>query len=344
MDLRNQTAYSAGFFNCVVAEDELMASVVGRATYRLQDDRLVLDDSDPLPVQSDPLEFPEGKLDGETPFLRAGVDLIIVGQAHAPDEKPVRQLDMRIKVGKAFERSMRITGDRVWQKHNEELKPSDTAPFTQMSLGYKNAYGGKALSEAGMMDYSANPDGKGFYLTQDQALGQPLPNLENPEQPVETWQDQPVPMAPGPYPMLWSLRPLNSVELSDDQPQPKIKKIKPELYNNAHPAFIIYDPIQAGDEIYISHLMHEGAMHFTLPDMALHVHVQLEKRHFLFPLHLECIGILADIKRVFITSRVAFRYQIIPMERRTVTLYEGGVPPEFPEHYVIDYDAEKIAL
>ena len=340
MDLRNQTSSSAGFFNCVVAEDELMASVVSRLTYRLEDSKLVPDDQDPLPVQSDPLKLPEGELDRETPFLRSGVELIIIGKAYAKKQKPIREIQMEIQVGKAFKRTISITGNRIWQKAESKLMFSEPQPFVEMPLSYKNAYGGKALSEAGPMDYSANPEGKGFYLYEDQAVDQPLPNLENPEQQVEAWEDQPIPLATGPYPSIWSLRVLNSIEFSEDRDPPRIERIKPELYNNAHPAFIIYEPVQPGDEVLISHLTPDGPFRFIIPELAKHVHVQLEKRHFLFPLDLESIVILGDQNRVFFTLRVAFCYQIIPMERRTVSLYDGHVPREFPENYVIDYDVE----
>lgn len=342
MELRNRTHHPAGYFNTVIGKDELLASVVVRATYCLEDKLLALDLENPVPVDGSPITLPEGELDGEQPFLRNGVDLFVFGHAYAPDEKPTQQLKMTIQAGQKFTRQILITGDRVWKKEGEEILPSDMQPFVKMPLSYMRAYGGKSLGEAGEMAYSANPDGRGFYLVADQAIGNPLPNLEDPEKPVTRWEDQPSPLSTGPYSREWALRMLNSVELTDDPEKPGIKRLKPEYFNNAHPAMIIYDPLTTGDVITISHLRPEGSLRFELPDINMHVHVQLEDRHFLFPLHLESIGILGDENQIFFSCRVAFKYEIIPLERRVATLHPGKLPESFPEEYAINWEKQDI--
>ncbi len=350
MELRNRTSYSAGFFNCVVSYDELLGAVIARATFRLENDILVRDDKDPVPVGTDPLKLQEGELDREGPFLRNGVDLMILGSAYAPDEKPVESLVMMIRAGERFHRKILVIGDRIWQGDLQNLTPSRTQPFVKMDLSYKRAYGGKSLGEAGIMTFPANGEGRGFHLTPEQAIGNPLPNLEDPDHPVLSWGDQPTPVGTAPYPGSGSLRLINSVELTKDPLKEgiqnpsdvKIKRIKPEFFNNAHPSMIIYEPVKTGDAIEISHLTPEGPFRFPLPDLSMHAHVQLENRHFLFPCHLESIVILGGERRVFFTCRVAFRYQIIPLERRVVTLYPGPPPSSLPAHYVIDWDKKEM--
>lgn len=346
MELRNQTPYTAGFFNCVVSRDELLGAVIARATFRMEKGSLVLDHQNPFPVGSEPLKLPEGELDREVPFLRKGVDLMILGHAYAPNGKPVESLSMTIKVGEKFLRRILVIGDRVWEGDINHLKPSRPKPFLKIPLSYQRAYGGKSLGEAGLMAFPANGEGRGFYLTAEQALGNPLPNLEDPENPIQSWKDQPNPVGTGPYPASGSLRLMNSIELTKDPTKEqikhpsdiKIKRIKPEFFNNAHPSMIIYEPIQTGDVVEVSHLTPEGPFRFNLPDLSMHAHVQLENRHFLFPSHLESIVILGDERRVFFTSRIAFRYRIIPLERRVVTLYQGPPPSILPDHYVIQWE------
>ncbi len=338
MDLRNKTPYAADLFNCVVTETGLLAAVVVRSTFNLTDDGLHLDTEAPVPVAATPIKIGECELDGEKPFLRNGVDLFIFGQAYAPDQKPVKQLVVNIEVGSEFRRQLLVTGNRYWEKSWKGIAPSAAEPFVAMPLTYTSAYGGKAKGETLPFEYPHNPVGKGFYLEEEEAVGQPLPNLENPTTAIRKWQDQPESVGVEPYSSTWGLRMINSIEL-DDQDPPKMKRIKPEYFNNAHPDMIIYPAVNSGDQVKVSHLTPTGDFQFEIPDLSLHVHVQLEDRHFLFPLALESIGIQGDEQRVFFTSRVAFNYDVIPLERRVVTVYSGEVPETVPKDYVVDWDS-----
>jgi len=340
VDLRNKTPFQAGFFNCVVTETGLLAAVVVRSTFCLIDDTLQIDDETPLPVEATPIKIGESELDGEKPFLRNGVDFFIFGHAYAPAGEPTERLLVDIEVGHTFKRQLLVTGDRRWEKRWKGVVPGAIEPFVSMSLSYTGAYGGTAKGETLPVEFSHNPKGKGYYLEEEEAIGQPLPNIENPQKAVQKWQDRPEPVGVEPYPITWGLRMLNSIELDDCDP-PQMKRIKPEYFNNAHPSMIVYEPINTGDLVRVSHLTPGGDFSFEIPDLTMHVHVQLEQRHFLFPLLLESIGILGEEKQIFFTSRVAFNYDIIPMERRAVTLYSGDVPETVPRHYIIDWDQER---
>jgi hypothetical protein len=337
MDLRNKTPYAADLFNCVVTETGLLAAVVVRSTFSLRDGGLQLDTEAPVPVAATPVKIGECELDGEKPFLRNGVDLFIFGRAYATDNEPTEQLVVEIEIGSGFKRQILVTGNRIWEKSWKGVVPGKAEPFVVMPLTYAGAYGGKAMGETLPMEYPHNPVGKGFYLEEDEAIGQPLPNLEDPNYPIKKWNDQPEPVGVEPYSSTWGLRMINSIEL-DDQDPPKMKRIKPEYFNNAHPNMIIYSPVNSGDQIRVSHLTSDGDLQFEIPDIMMHVHVQLEDRHFLFPLQMESIGIKGDEQQVFFTSRAAFKYDVIPLERRMVTVYPGAVPDTVPQDYVIDWE------
>ena len=94
-----------------------------------------------------------------------------------------------------------------------------------------------------------------------------------------------------------------------------------------------------GETIEVTNVRPSGALRFVMPDMAMHAHVQLEDRQFVFPLHLDQIGILAEENRVFLSFRVAFTYRIVPLERRRVTLWRGPAPAEIPERYRATWEA-----
>ncbi len=83
MDLINRTPTPAALFSTSVAEDRLMASVVVRATYRIDGHALVPDHESPWPVDGQPIKTEYGDFDGDTPFRRKGTDLFVLGKAYA---------------------------------------------------------------------------------------------------------------------------------------------------------------------------------------------------------------------------------------------------------------------
>src|SRR5436190_866640 len=72
------------------------------------------------------------------------------------------------------------------------LVASAPEPFSELPLAYSRAYGGKAEFNFEPVAWPDNPDGIGYYLSRDQAMNQPLPNIEPGNGPfIRTWEDQP---------------------------------------------------------------------------------------------------------------------------------------------------------
>ena len=63
-----------------------------------------------------------------------------------------------------------------------------------MELGWPRAYGGTARQVAGPTGHPLNPGGRGYDCLAEEALGQPLPNLEDPACPIQRWDDDPLPV------------------------------------------------------------------------------------------------------------------------------------------------------
>ncbi len=341
MELFNRTAWGAGLVNTVVSEEDLLAAVVCKPVFRLHGSTLIPDDSDPWPVGPKPVETPHGELDGEMPFLRGGVDVIYLGSVHAPVGRPVRWLDVQIQAGPSFRRTIRVFGDRVWTQSGDGLVATEPVPFASMPLTWDRAFGGEAEVESGMLPWQENPEGCGFYMFDWQAEGSPLPNLENPAEPIRRWTDRPSPVGTGPYRLQWSLRQVNGMELAEDDPVRPVRSIRPTLFNNAHPDLIVAAPLRGGDLVSIGCARPGGDLAFQLPDLEFHVHVQLEHKHCLFPLHLDQIIVFGDEgegERVLLSYRVCFRYRVVATERRATTLREGPAPDSLPRSYPIRFD------
>lgn len=345
MDLVNETPFPARLLRMSGSDDLLMATIVARPHFAIEGRALVATDDGVWPVGPDRVETPHGAFPGDVPYLLGGIDVFVIGSAHQPEGRPGTELRMEIGVGEKFRRAIDVIGDRRWVKSGAGLVASDPEPFSAMPLAYERAFGGTVPIEGGEFSFPDNVHGRGIALTAEQAEGVPLPNLEHPEHRIASFEDHPDPVGTAPYPADGGLRARNAVDLDlEGEPEEQgVARIKPLLFNQAHPRMII-PPAEGpspGDEILVSHASPEGPLRFQVPDFALHAHVQLGERSHLFPLHLDQIGILTEERRVFLGFRVAFRYRLVRFERRRVTLHPGSAPESVPADYVTDWSAEE---
>jgi hypothetical protein len=172
----------------------------------------------------------------------------------------------------------------------------------------------------------------------ESAEGQPLPNLEDPENLIRAWTDQPEPMSTAPCPQDFSIRALNSAEFDTESQPPRLKRIKPTYFNNANPRLIL-PAAPPGEELSISGVRPGGgSVRFGVPALAFHCYVQLADRRYVFPSDLDTIAVFTEEERVVLGFRCCFRYRMAPLERRAAVLREGPLPAEPPDEYTIDWD------
>lgn len=128
-----------------------------------------------------PSDFADYKLNAEVLF---------VGTCHAPGGRPVTECPVRFSVG-AWSKLLRIIGPRVWSDNLSGAAASIPLTFTQMPIGYSNAFGGPS--------YPRNPAGKGRDSRE-------LPTVELPGFPVGSRGDQIEPAGLGPINPAWPQR------------------------------------------------------------------------------------------------------------------------------------------
>ena len=139
-----------------------------------------------------------------------------------------------------------------------------------MPLTYQNAYGGPG---------AANPLGKGFYAGEREALGQPLPNLEDTHSRIRSFADRPDPVGTGPCPLCGGR------------------------------SNLIIDPARTpnpGAIVEITHATIDGALRFALPDYRMHARVKSADEERFLPLHLAEIAVFTEPRRVFLAYRAEF--------------------------------------
>jgi hypothetical protein len=322
MELDNRTPYPAGLFRTIITDTRFAAAALARVTYDIVEACLVPSKDQPWIISFPPRETEYGTMNSDECFYRGGVDLFLFGHACAPGGRPVNQMNVVIEVGEGFRRSVMITGDRVWQKVGEKIVPSEPKPFLSIPLTLENAFGGKQEWDGLDMMYVDNPLGKGYYLEESNAIGQPLPNIEEPNQLITSWEDKPEPAGLGMCPTGCSLRMLNGMKSSEDGSV----ELLPTFFNSAFPAMII-EKVNPGDHIRVSGVSPDRSFEFTVPDTQLYVRLQFDSQVTDRRLWIDQIGVESDRNRIFITYRYPFRYYFYPLQRRSCELFLGK-PPE----------------
>lgn len=150
------------------------------------------------------------KLESDLVAWKPRTDVVVIGEAFAPRGKKARFFDAGIRIG-AFQKSVRVFGDRKVQLKTFGFEFSDPEPFESMPLHYGLAYGGrhKRADKGDELVYPRNPVGRGFVVqaAPEDLNGLVLPNLENPAKLLtaeslvlksfDKWQDAPEPCALG---------------------------------------------------------------------------------------------------------------------------------------------------
>lgn len=326
MDLDNKTRYPAILFRGAVDEKRLFGSLTARITYDLKGNVLTPAEKQSWPISPGPYKGPYGPMEGDELFYRGGVDIFVFGSARAPGGKPVASMDVRVEAGAGFSTAVRVFGNRHWEKSGwKKLAMTPPQPFESIALTIQNAYGGKDEWDELPIPFPGNPEGKGYITTAENVPGKPLPNIENPEQLIGTWQDQPEPVGVCPCPAGISPRVIGRVVF--DEKTGDLKEIKPTYFNHAFPRMIA-PAVKSGEKVQVNGVLAEGPLQFVLPKNPLIARVKIGKDSREEPLPLDQIGIDADKRQVFLTYRYPFRYFLRPLEVRSCELLPADQPAQ----------------
>jgi len=137
-------------------------------------------------------------------------DVILLGGAYAPTDKPVTQLQVGMKVANVA-KTFIVVGNRHWETSNNNCHPSSPNTFTYLPLTYDCAFGGidNYLSDENQhIAYMPNPVGKGYHkhLVNKLIDGSPLPNTEAINQTICHPNHHYTPMAFSPVGRNWEPR------------------------------------------------------------------------------------------------------------------------------------------
>jgi hypothetical protein len=148
-----------------------------------------------------------------TPYKPA-TDVVVIGEACAPDAVPARQLEVGIEVGRV-RKIITVFGDRFATLRGNGEAPlfSEPRPFTRLPLVFERAYGGVDASTGMEFAYPRNPVGCGLVVADVPDATITLPNFEDPADPLtperlilreaKRWNRQPLPQGLGWFGKTW---------------------------------------------------------------------------------------------------------------------------------------------
>jgi hypothetical protein len=150
------------------------------------------------------------KYECEFAMFKPRADVIVNGEAVAPDGRPVRDLTVTLEIG-TTRKAIRVVGDRRWERGILGITAPEPAPFLTMPLVYERAFGGSDHSHPSPRYHGSevrNLVGVGFHRNSDPETieGQPLPNLEHLRHPMRVWSDTAPPVGFGSISRNWQPR------------------------------------------------------------------------------------------------------------------------------------------
>jgi hypothetical protein len=209
---------------------------------------------------------------------KPGCDVVLNGAAYAPGGRPTQRVMVGLQIGN-WRKSFLVVGDRVWRNAGVAYIASEPAPFVRMPISYDNAFGGtddRLRDPVSYRQYPQNPVGRGWHYHRypERITGSPLPNTEEPGDPVRDPQGKHRPMAFGPIGRAWPLR----IKYAGTYDQNWRDNVFPFLPADFDPRYFQCVPEdqqlatpQGGERIILANLTSDGRREFAFPTVDMPV-------------------------------------------------------------------------
>lgn len=283
LQFRNNTPFAGTIL--IATDPECVETVytIIKATFTLGETIALAEEQLPVLVRD---EFNGAPLESsllapsDVALAKPGTDVLLVGTAGSADGKPVRQMDVSLRVG-ALHKVVRVFGDRFWKSTMLGHKASEPEPYDAMPLVWERAFGGTVntgdKANPLFQTEDRNPIGIGFHPTgeTERIERSRLPNLEDPQQLISKPTDRPTPACFGPVCPHWE--PRRSYAGTYDEPWQKTRAPHlPEDFDvrffHTAPADQVVDGYLDGDEIVeVEGTLPNGHLSFRLPRLEMTV-------------------------------------------------------------------------
>jgi hypothetical protein len=205
-------------------------------------------------------------------FMKPTTDIILHGHAYAPQGKSATVVDVAVNVAN-IKKTLRVFGDRTWEKGLFGIKMTQPRPFEKVPLIYERAFGGTDENASRPKWEPKNPIGTGFAIQAEHIVGKAVPNVEYPGELISFWKDRPRPAGFGPIARHWVPR-VGWAGTYDEKWEKERFPLLPADFNER---FFQYAPedqqsqnyLRGGELVELYNLSSIGLLRFNLPRIAL---------------------------------------------------------------------------
>jgi hypothetical protein len=325
LQLKNTSGLAATFFLSPDPDgiDALYAVVKG--TFILTDGLALADEQ--LPVALAPKHYGEPahtsiKSPSDLSLMKPGTDFLLIGHAYAPHGRPTARVDVSIIVG-SVRKTVRVYGDRVWQRTTGGFSSSPAEPFEVMPLVWERAFGGCAQREATIYSDTRNPVGTGYRGgAGDEGLdGVRLPNLEDPSTPISSWKQAPAPACFAPLCAHWEPRRSYAGTYDDDWQRSRAPYLPTDFdarfFQLAPADQILKATPTSGELVQVYNASPSGYFSFTMPSLHVQVAYRIRGQRIERPANLDTVVIEPDARRVAMVWR-----SMLSCDKKALTIEE----------------------
>lgn len=247
------------------------------------------------------------KYDTDLPRTKPGTDVLVNGQAYAPQGEPARAVDVSLRVAN-IDKRLRVTGDRIWQGSLLGTRLSEPDPFTSMPITYERAFGGYDRESSQVNEHTwdeRNPAGVGFAARAEHLSGKPAPNVEYPGTLINSPQSRPQPAGFGPIAGHWKPR----VELGgtyDEKWEATRLPLLPEdfddrFYHAAPEDQRVAGHLHGGEAVELTNMTPNGLLRFRVPSVRIGFRtIFQDRKHVHHRAAIHSLIIEPDVPRVMV--------------------------------------------
>lgn len=250
------------------------------------------------------------RYESDVALKKVGTDVVLLGHAYSQGGKSPH-VDVSLKVG-ALQSTVRVFGDRRWDKVLGITRISSSEPFEKIPLVYEHAYGGKDLSSPDPKHHeheARNPVGRGFRAkkSKQNIEGILLPNLEDPALLIRDIDHRPEPVGFGFIGRHWQPR-LKYAGTYDEVWMKNRCPLLPEdfndcYFNGAHPKLVSRQYLQENDPVEVLNASANGSLRFSLPGDRPGAAVTIEEEQTPLQMVFDTLMIEPDENRVVMVWR-----------------------------------------
>jgi hypothetical protein len=263
---------------------------------------------------------------------KPATDVFLVGSARSPGSRPVRRLEVGLRVGSMSRRAV-ISGDRRWGKGvlGVGIGASEPAPFVEMPLVYERAFGGAdPLGPKGTAPAwdSRNPVGCGYRVHKDSVDGAALPNIEYPGRLMTSWDDKPPIAGFGPIAASWDPRP-SYAGTYDGAWQESRSPLLPDdfdlrYFNAAPDGLVATGYLRGGEPVELVNLAETQRIAFVLPTIDVRFALRVRDTVFQDKADLWTVSLEPTLGRFSMTWGASFGAGKQPSHAYHVEVEAGG--------------------